>query len=455
MGRKYEYDYVVIGSGPAGTAAALRLAESRKKIAIVEGRFFGGSNLNTRDIPYGVALDFSHYYNRGYSYPELSSQDIHFNFPTIVARQLKTVIESGGNNKDIFESKKITCIKGYANFLDKHTVAVGDKKVTSECFILATGAKLKTLEISGVNEVAHLTPETAIRLKRLPKVVAVVGAGSAGVEIAEYYAELGAKVILIETAGRILPREDVEVGETLSNYLSQKLGVTILTNSRVVAIEEDQISKRVIFRIGNSEKMVRVESIVLATGSQPRLDYGLENAGVRYKNAGIIVDKYFQTSAKNIYAVGDCIGGESSTDRALMQGATLASNLIDKSKTLVNYQGLVRTTKTMPEVAVVGLDEDDLLMRDRKYKKAVIGLDKIPASKIYSFNYGFVKLIASKSNKLIGAVVVAPDAELMISELALAVRHNLSILELASVPHSKNSFNYAIKLAAKELLNKK
>ena len=455
MGRKYEFDYIIIGSGPAGTAAATTLAKARKKVAIIEGRFFGGSNLNTRDVPYAVALDFSHHFNKTLNFPELAHQDLHFNFPTISAKQLKTVIEAGGNNKSIYEDAKITCIKGYANFLDKHTVAVGDKKITSDNFILATGAKLKTLEIAGTNHVNYLTPETAIRTRRLPKVVAVVGAGATGLEIAEYFAELGSKVILLETASRILPREDAEVGETMSEYLTQKLGIMVLTNARVTALEEDQISKRILFRFENQEKMVRVESVVLATGSQPRLDYGLENAGVKYKNSGIVVDKYFQTSTKNIYAIGDCLGGESSTDKAHLEGVNLATNLASKSKNPLNYQGFTRVVKTMPEVAVVGLNEDDLLKRDRKYKKAVIKFDKLTASKIYNFNFGFVKLISDKTNHIIGATIVAPNAESLINELALAVRHNLTALEIASVPHNLNNYNYAIKLAAKELLNKK
>lgn len=455
MGSKYEYDYIVIGSGPAGTVAATTLAKARKKVAIVEGRFFGGSNLNTRDIPYGVALDFAHNFNKIQRYPELSRQSIHYNFPTIAARQLKTVIELGGNSKAIYENAKITCIKGFANILDKHTVAVDEQKFTSKSIIIATGARLKTLEIAGTDTVKYLSPETAIRIKRLPKVVAVVGAGSTGCEIAEYYAELGSQVLLFEATERILPREDVEAGEMLADYLRQKLGVTIITNAKVAALEEDSISKRVVFRSDNYEKMVRVESIVLATGSQPVLDFGLENADVKYKNSGIVVDKLFQTSTKEIFAIGDCLGGESSTDRASAEGSALAHNIINHTKNSLNYKGIVRITKTMPEVATVGLNEDDLLKRDRKYKKAIIKLDNLTAGKIDNFGYGFVKIIADKSNHIIGATVVAPNAELIISELAVAVRHNLTVLELASTPHSVNSYNYAIKLAAKELINKK
>ena len=116
---------------------------------------------------------------------------------------------------------------------------------------------------------------------------------------------------------------------------------------------------------------------------------------------------------------------------------------------------MIRVTNTMPEIATVGLNEDDLLKRDRKYKKAVVRLDDLSAAKIDEFSCGFVKLIANKTNRIIGATIVAPEAELLIAEIALAIRHNLTALEIASTPHNINSYNYAIKLAAKELVNKK
>jgi len=454
MGKKFDFDYIIIGSGPAGSAAALTLAKSKKRIALVEGRFFGGSNLNTLDIPYAVALDFSHSYHRIQSFPELKNQDFHFNLPTISARQLKTIIEAGGNNKKIFEDAGITCIKGYANLLDQHTIAVNEKKFTATNFILATGSHLKVSEISGTDQVNYLTPETAIKVRRLPKVAAIVGGGSTGCEIAEFFAELGVKTIIFETSERLLPREDKEAGDTICDYFTQRLGITVLTNSKVVALEEDEFSKRIIFRNENVEKMVRVDCIVLATGSQPNLDYGLENANIKYKNTGITVNKLFETSAKNIYAIGDVLGQASSTERAQQEGLTLANNLISKSKNPLNYNGFIRSTKTYPEVVTIGYGEDDLVRRDRKYKKAIVKLNDVTISKIHNMEYGLIKLLADRSNHIIGAVIVAPHAEILASEISVAIRHNLTALELASTPHAVNNYNYLIKKAAKQLLNK-
>ena len=455
MGKKYDFKYVVIGSGPAGSAVALALGKAKKRTALVEGRYYGGTNLNTRDIPYAVALDFSHTFSRAASFPELSHQDLTFNFPTVAARELKTIIEVGGNNKKFYEDSGVICLDGFANFLDPHTIAINNQKITSEYFIIATGAHLKTLEISGTDSVGFLTPETAIKSRHLPQVLAIIGGGSTGCEIASYYAELGTKVILFESAERLLPREDQEIGETIANYFTQRLGVSVFTNAKVVAIQEDNYSKSVIFRYDNQEKLIRVDSIVLATGSEPNLDLGLENARVKYKNTGIIINKYFETSAKNIYAIGDCTGEESSTDRAYYEGLTLANNIIKKAKNLTNYRGFIRQTATSPEVASVGYNEDDLVKRDHKYKKSIVKLSEITASKIYNSSYGFVKLLADKNSHIIGASIVCPNASLIAEEISIAIRHNLTAIELASTPHVMNSFSYAVKLAAKKIVDKK
>lgn len=456
MGRKYDFDYIVIGSGPAGSAAALALAKTKKRIALVESKYFGGSNINTRDIPYGVTLDFAHTYHKASHFPEFSHQDFSFNFPTIVAHQLKAIIESGGgNNQKSYTDAGVICLRGYANFLNANTIAIGDQKFTSYNFIIATGSHLNTSAIAGTDAVNYLTPDTAIKIRRLPKAVLIVGGGSTGCEIAEYYAKLGAKAIIMEKSNRILPREDKEVSTTITDYFTNNLGIMVLTSSKVIAIEQDDASKRVIFQNDHTEKMIRVDCIVLATGSEPNTDLGLENAKVKYTAAGIKVDKAFQTSTKSIYAIGDCISSDSSTERADYEGNLLAANIINKTKNTANHTGFARVTNTCPAVVTIGLSEDDLIRRKRKYKKSIVYLKDTPASKIFNVRHGFVKLLTDRSNHMLGGCIVAPHATAMSGEIALAVRHHLAALELASTPSIANDFSCAIKLAAKKLVKKK
>lgn len=455
MGKKYDFQYVVIGSGPAGSTVATTLAKAKKSVALVEDRHFGGSNLNTRDIPYAVALNFAHTFDKVNSLPEFANQDFSINYPTIAMHQLQVIKAIGNDDKTLYEQSSIVRLNGYANFLDAHTIAVQNKRITSAHFILATGAHLNTHDITGTDVTPFLTPETAIRIRRLPKVVAVIGAGSTGCEIASFFAELGSKVILLEAASRILPKEDTEVSITIADHFTHQLGINVLANCKAVAVGQDANSKYVIFRYGSIEKMVRIEEIAFASGSLPNTDCGLENAGVKFKETGILVNKVFETSAKHIYAIGDCIGGESSTERAYQQGLTLATNIIKKSKNPINYCGITRITNTPLQIATVDCNEQELKKQGRKYKKSIIPLKDTTAGRIDNLKYGFVKLLANKNNYIIGATIVAPNASLLAEEISIATRHHHTAVELASTPHLINSYNQAIKLAARDLIIKK
>lgn len=389
MGKKYDFQYIVIGAGPAGEAAALGIASARKKVAIIDA---------------------------------------------------KMSIEKA---KD-FAGKNIAAVRGYATLLNNHTVEVGGKEFTTETFVVATGTTLSTEEITLSDAVDFITPEMAIRAKVPPKVVVVVGAGEGGCRAAERFARLGSRVILLEATERILPREDKEVAETLTKYYTERLKMTVLTSMRVTTIERNGKCKRVIFTNNGSRKMVQTSMVVMASGSQPVVDLGLENARIKYRKTGVLVDKDFRTTAKNCFAIGSVLGKETSTERASYEGALLANNLVSRAKNLPNYHGFARVTRTMPEVAVVGMSEDDLIKRARKYRKAIV-----------EFENGFVKLLADGQNHIIGAVIVSPHAKYLIQELAMAVRHHFTALEVASTPHLMDEENAAIKEAAKKLIGKK
>lgn len=454
MGRKYDFDYIVIGSGPAGRAAALNLAKKKKKVAIVEGNVFGGADLATRDLPYAVNSNFAKTFLKIKNFPATATSDFHFNFPTLISHQNYVTSLAINEEKNLFAEKNITILSGHAHFLDKNTIAINTNRFTAKNFIIATGSKLKTGEISGLDSVNYLTPETALKLPRLPKCAIIVGGGSTGCEIASYYAALGVKVIILERGNRILLEEDKEVSVAITEHFTSDLGIMVIPNARVVALEQDSLSKRVIFVSNGQEKLVRVDCIVLATGSEPSLDLGLENAGVKYKRSGILVDKLFETTTDNIYAIGDCINREnSSTELSEYEAMLLTSNILNKTKASPNYTGFIREINTPLAVATVGVNDRDLVARDKKCKKSIIYLKDLPAGNIENKGKGFVKVIA-KDNRLIGATIVAENAGLLIEELALAIRQRLSLNSIIGTPHLKNSDNLAVQIAVRKLTEK-
>ena len=458
--QRYDYDYIIIGGGAAGCAAAKALAKTSKKVAIIEKNQWGGSYAASRDIPYAASLNFSHLYAKSMYGARfgISSTTLRYNYPTSAHWREKAVSREIAQVKHELAEAKVTMIKGNAHFVGTHQISVkkGDGGIISgRKILIATGVMPKNPGISGLEVVTHYTPETALKIPRVPKTVMVVGGGASGCEVAQYFAELGSKVVMAEIAGRILPREDKEVGEVLTEYFTKRFGMKILTSSRVIAVEQDAAGVKTYFVTGDKEKAVRVEAIILATGSQPNLDLGLENAGVKFTAAGIKVEKTLQTSQKHIFAAGDVIPGDVSTEKAEYQGGIAAMNMASRATNYVNYNGFIRVTDTDPQIAVVGLTEDDLTKRGKKYRSVVIPLSRVAAANVQDFRMGFIKMLASHDGKILGATLMAPGAAEAIQEVAVMIRHNFSLLEIASTPHVALGWSELVRQAARDLAKKK
>lgn len=450
---RFDYQYVVIGSGAAGSAAALMAAGLGAHTAIVETDRWGGTTLNYRDIPYAAALGFAQRYAEAVAGSRfgMSSANLRFNYPTVLNWQAAAVRRAGGGNRKVFENAGIDCYHGFAQFISSHEIAVGDKQISSEKFLIATGTNVGINGITGIDTVSCWSPNTALRMAKLPRVMMVIGGGSTGCEIAEYFAALGVEVLIAEAQDRILPREDPEASEVIEKHLKDRFGVKVLTDSRVVALQRDNEGQQVIFVRGSQEKSVRVEAIVLATTTEPSTDIGLENAGVKYSYRGIQVDQNLRTTNRHIWAAGDVIGGESSTEKATYEGKLATLNAISNAGNIVNYTGFIRMTDTLPKVAKVGLNEIECAQLKEKQKSALVPLEAISAANTNDFRAGFVKLTINAKSQVLGATVVSPDADLVIQEIALALRAGMQASELAGTPHAATGWAEAVRMAAREL----
>lgn len=450
---RFDYQYTIIGSGAAGSAAALMAAGLGAHTAIVEADRWGGTTLNYRDIPYAAALGFAQRYAEAVAGSRfgMSSTSLRYNYPTVLNWQAAAVRRAGGGSRKVFENAGIDCYHGFAQFISSHEIAVGDKQISSEKFLIATGTTIAVNGITGIDTVNCWSPNTALRMAKLPKALAVIGAGSTGCELAEYFGALGVQVVLLEAQDRVLPREDPEASEVIDKHLRDRFGVKILEKSRVVALQQDAKSQQVIFIRGSQEKSVRVEAIVLATSPEPATDFGLENAGVKYSYRGINVNQNLRTSNGHIWAAGDAIGGESSTEKATYEGKLATLNAIKGSGNIINYTGFTRMTDTLPKVAKVGLNELECEQLKQKQKSTIVPLSAISAANTNDFRAGFVKLTAGAKGQILGATVVSPDADLVIQEVALALRSGLKVTELAGVPHVATGWSEAVRMAAREL----
>lgn len=451
---KYDFDLAIIGSGPAGRAAAEAGVQRKKKVVIIEKNLWGGAEVNTRDIPYSAGLNFSHLYAKASFGTRLgiSAQNLRFNYPTVYHWQRNAILKTRAEIKKHLEELGVTCIHGQAHFVGTHELSLSDNsKITAKNILIATGAKLKNNGITGMDTVPHYTPDTVLGIDRIPNTVMVVGGGASGCEIAQYFAELGSKVAISEISDRLLPREDAEVGDTLAQYFDKRFDIKVLTKTRVVAIEEDDISEKVFFVRDGQEKLVRVEAIVIATGSESDLDLGLENARIKLSKTGIKLRRTLQTSEKHIFAAGDAVEAGCSSEQAAYEGALAVMNMYTRSTGYANTSGFVRMVETAPQIAVVGLTEDDLVKRSIKYKKVIVPTSDSKVALTHDENVGFVKILVDKEGFILGSTIMLPNAAEVIQELSLAVRHHLPLLEIASTPHIKTSWSDLVLIAAKKL----
>lgn len=456
MAKKYifDYDLIVIGSGAGGSVAATIAAREGKRVAIIESDTFGGDSPNWGDIPTKALLHAANLYDEARHGAKfgLRSSTLGYNYPSIRTWKELAVKRTGaGGNRRYYEGHGITAISGSAHFLSPNEISVNRRHLSASNFLIATGSSWVKPDIPGLDTINYLTPRTILEAIRPPKSLLIIGGDYMGVEIAQLMAVFGTKVYIAEKAGRLLPHHDSEVGELIERILSEQKGVTALTHSRVVSVERDGLAKRVTVSRGGVEKSIRVDEVLVAAGRMPSVDLGLENAGVKYTAKGIEVNDYLQTSVKHIYAAGEVLGRGSHTHTALLESHVAANNILRRDKTSPDYTATPEVVFVQPEIATVGLSEDDCLKRDLSINKSIAPLNIIARSNTSDFRDGFVKIITDKKGVILGASIVAPHAGEIIHELALAIKYGLTADDVAKTPHAFLTWSEAVRVAAGKL----
>ena len=453
MKNRFDYDLAVLGSGDAGGEAALIAAKSGLKVALIESGKWGGSSLNYSNVPFGALFYATQQFKNALNGAKfgLSSTGLRYNYPTVNNWKNVALKRAKANSKKDFEEAGISCLHGRGHLLSSTEISVNEQTIRAKKIVIATGASMLDTGIKIPTDIEYWLPENVLEMIRPPKSIFIVGAGSTGCELAQFFATLGTEVIIADIAGRLLPREDEEVGQVLDEIFNKEK-IKVLTQSRVIALEKDATSKKVIFLRGGQEKSIRVDQVLMCTGNQPNIDIGLENASVKFTQRGIEVNEHCRTNVKNIYAAGDVLGGHSSTEKALIEARAAAADILGRGKkAAVDYRGIIRVTNISPAIAEVGITEDDCIRHDSKYNKVIIALDSVQKANTSDNMMGFVKLIlAKKSNKILGGTIMAPHAGLIAQELAIAIRYEMTTYELASVPHLANDWSELIRVACEQ-----
>ncbi len=450
----FDYDLIVIGSGAGGSAGATIAAKAGKRVAIIEADTFGGDSPNWSDVPTKALLHVAHLYDEARHGDRfgLRTATLGYNYPSIRAWKELAVKRTGAaNNRRFYENHGISAFSGVAHFLSPNEITVNRRHLSAQHFLVATGSAWVTPDVQGLSDVPFFTPRTILEAMRPPKSLFIIGGGAQAVEIAQLMATFGTKVVIAEKASRLLPHQDAEVGELMERLLDEQKGVDVLTHARVLSVTKDGLGKRILISRGGIERSIRADEILVAAGRSPVVDLGLENASVKYTKKGIEVNEFLQTSTKHIFAAGDVLGKASHTHTALLESQIAAHNMFNKEPVKPNYTATPGLVFTFPEIAHVGLSEDDCQKRDLAINKAIAPLTIVARSNTADCRDGFVKLITDKKGVLLGGTIVAPHAAEMIHEIALAVRHGLTATQLAETPHAFLSWSEAVRVAAARL----
>jgi dihydrolipoamide dehydrogenase len=454
-----EVETLVVGSGPGGYVAAIRASQLGQKVTIVERDNLGGVCLNVGCIPSKALISVGHRYAQAKNSEQMGiSAEVNLDFSKAQEFKDGVVTRLTGGVSGLMKGNKIDVVQGEAYFVDENTVRIisGESAQTYKFknAIVATGSR--PVEIPSFKFTERVLSSTgALSLKELPKKLVVIGGGYIGTELGSAYANLGSEVTIIEGADDILAGFEKQMTQMVKKGFKKK-GVEIVTKASAKGVVETDSGVTVTYEVGGEEKTIEADYVLVTVGRRPNTDeMGLESTGINIGERGLIeVDKQCRTNVPSIYAIGDVVPGLQLAHKASYE-AKVAAEAISGLKSEVDYLAIPAVCFTDPELATVGLNEQQA--KDEGYE---VSSGKFP----YAANgraialdatEGFVKLVARKEDGLLlGAQIAGESASDMISELALAIEAGMTMEDIAMTIHAHPTLAEITMEAAEVLLGK-
>ncbi|UVO51961.1 dihydrolipoyl dehydrogenase [Sphingomonas sp. SUN019] len=455
------FDVLVIGSGPGGYVAAIRAAQLGLNTACVESReTLGGTCLNVGCIPSKALLHASELFEEAshgaFAKFGIDIQGATLNLDQMHAEKAKAVKELTGGIEFLFKKNKVTWLKGRGEFVDAHTVKVGEQTVTAKNIVIATGSSVTPLPGVEIDQAVVVDSTGALALPKVPEHLVVIGGGVIGLELGSVWKRLGAKVTVVEYLDQILPGFDGEVRRE-SAKLFKKQGFELKTSTKVtgVTVQGGKASVQVEPAAGGEGETLQADAVLVAIGRKPNIDgLNLEAAGVKLTERGqVAIDHDFRTNIDGIWAIGDVAPGLMLAHKAEDEGIAVAENIAGQTG-IVNHDVIPSVVYTTPEIAGVGLTEEAAKERgDVKVGKFPMMANS--RAKTNRDTDGFVKVIAdAKTDRVLGVWVVASLAGTMIAEAAIAMEFGATSEDIAYTCHAHPTHAEALKEAAMAVTGK-
>jgi len=453
------FDVVVIGSGPGGYVSAIRCAQLGMKTAIIEKySTLGGTCLNVGCIPSKALLASSHHVDEIKHFADHGIElpgDVKIDLEKMIARKQAIVDQTSGGVKFLMDKNKITVFEGVGSFENATTINVTKndgsvEQISSKNTIIATGSKPSSLPFISIDKERVITSTEALKLKEVPKHLIIIGGGVIGLELGQVYLRLGAQVSVVEYADRVLPTMDGAVSKELTKVL-KKAGMKFYTSHKVQKVERNGDAV-LVEALNAKNEVISLDGdyALVCVGRRPYTDgLNADKAGVKITDRGQVeVNDHLQTSASNIYAIGDVVRGAMLAHKAEEEGVLVAEQLAGQ-KPHIDYNLIPGVVYTWPEVAAVGKTEEQLKAENKEYKVGQFPFKALGRARASSDLDGFVKILADKAtDEILGFHIVGARAADLIAEAVVAMEYRASAEDISRMSHAHPTFAEAIKEAA-------
>ncbi len=456
------FDVIILGGGPAGYVCAIRAAQLGLSTAVVEREKLGGVCVNIGCIPSKALLHSAYVANlirHDAKDLGITVGDVKLDYGVAMRRSRQVSEQNVKGVEFLMKKHKVTVIRATGKLLPGKKVQAGSDTLTAtKAVVLATGTRVKGLPQAGLelNQTSVISSDEALLLEQVPKTVAIVGAGAIGVEFADILNAFGTQVTLIEVLPRILPLEDAESSAAIARSF-KKRGIEALAGVKVKGAKVSDKKVTLEIEADGKTRTLDVEKVLVAVGRALNLeDLGLEAAGVKLTDRGFVqVDKHLKTTADGVYCIGDIAGPPMLAHKGSREGIVVAELVAGRQPHPIRYDNVPSVTYCHPEVASIGLTEDQCKEKKLEYVVGKFPLTANGRARASNETEGFVKIIRDKKyGEILGAHIVASHASEMIHELAVARENEYTVEEVELAVHAHPTLSEAVAEAALDSLGR-
>lgn len=450
------FDLVVIGAGPGGYVAAIRGAQLGMSVACIEADKLGGVCNNVGCIPTKALLESANYARKTPNLADfgITTGEVKLDLGVAGKRARKVADQGSKGVGFLFKKNKIETIVGWARLAGGTKVVVegkdGERTITGKNIILATGSRPKSLPILKIDGDRVWSSDQAVFPQNAPATLGIIGAGAIGMEFADVYNAFGTKVTVLEALEQVLPLEDKECAAVVEKSY-KKRGIDMYVGARLEKAEVGKDAVKLTFAgKDGKQQTLEVDRVLVAVGRAPIIDdIGLDKAGVKTERGAIVVDDHLQTTARNIYAIGDCAKPPLLAHKASHEGIAVVENLAGVGHGMVDYGNIPNVTYCHPEVASVGLTEAAAREQGHDVEVGTFPWSANGRARTAGETEGFVKIVRDKKySEILGAHIVGPHASELIAEFVVGRHLESTVEELEKAMHPHPTLSEAIAEAA-------